>query len=418
MKTPTYDLIVIGGGAAGFFGALSFAHHSSGTPPILILEKGREFLSKVKISGGGRCNVTHACFDPQDLVTYYPRGYRELLGPFNKFGPADTIEWFENRGVALKTEADGRMFPTTNDSETIVDCLLGEARKARIDIRCQSGAKSLVPPEREGGYWQVVVKDGEVFKAPTVLIASGSSKGMWDMLGRIGLTIVPPVPSLFTFQIADSRIQGLQGLSVPHAQLEISEIGLSESGPLLITHWGLSGPAVLKLSARGARELHQMKYRFNLSINWIGNQVRQEVAEQLNGCKLRAGGKSVGKQTLWPGLPSRLWIRMIQAAGIDANDRWADLSKVQLAALVGQLTTGTFSVAGKSTFKEEFVTAGGVDLAEIDFRRFEVKHHPGLFIAGEALNIDALTGGFNFQAAWTGGFLAGKAAAERLSEQD
>jgi predicted Rossmann fold flavoprotein len=412
MKRPAYSLIVVGGGAAGFFGALAFAEKAPGAD-ILILEKGRELLSKVKISGGGRCNVTHACFDPAELVTYYPRGRRELLGPFHKFGPSDTIHWFESRGVSIKTERDGRMFPVTNNSQTIIDCFLREADQAGIEIRCKAGVSN-IEPRQEGG-WLIRLTDGTECTASQVLVASGSSRSGWSMLEDLGLRVIDPVPSLFTFQIQDERLEGLQGLSVPAASVEIPEARLSESGPLLITHWGVSGPAVLKLSARGARKLHECAYSFQLKINFLGSLSFNDASIELQRFRRDHGAKAVGRNGVWPEIPGRLWNRLLQAAGIRDEERWADLSGKKMQAILAQVTDATYSVSGKSTFKEEFVTAGGVDLREIDLRSFESKSHPGLFLAGEVLNIDALTGGFNFQAAWTGGYLAGCAAAKRMN---
>lgn len=398
-------IIIIGGGAAGFFGAIRAAE-SNPDAKVFILERGKEVLGKVKVSGGGRCNLTHACFAPMDLVKYYPRGSKELLGPFNTFAPADTVEWFEQRGVKTKTEQDGRMFPVTNKSQTIIDCLLSQAQRAGIEILYNQRVWEISPPGVHSGKWCVQSTDNR-YEADKVLIAAGSSQAIWDMLEKLGISIVEPVPSLFTFNIQDQRIQELPGVSVPMAQVQVVGTRLESSGPVLITHWGLSGPAVLKLSAWGARDLHQLQYRFTIVVNWIMKAVencKQELMENKESCPRR----QVVGQPLYS-LPSRLWNSLVLASGIGTEKRWADVGKKEMHALAEQLTSGKYSVSGKSTFKEEFVTAGGVDLKEVNFKTFESKKFPGLYFAGEVLNIDAVTGGFNFQAAWTGGWIAGSA---------
>lgn len=401
--TSPYDIIVIGGGAAGFFAAITAAEARPGLR-IALLERGGEVLGKVKVSGGGRCNVTHACWDPRELVKNYPRGSRELLGPFNKFAPGDTVEWFEKRGVATKIEDDGRMFPVTDSSQTIVDCLTESAYKAGVQVMTQSGVTDLLPPESPEGNWTVKTSFSE-FQARQVMVATGSAVKVWDILARLGHSIVPPVPSLFTFPVPDHPMKDLAGLAVQDARIRVIPLKLSAEGPLLITHEGLSGPAVLRLSAWGARELNGAGYQFELGVNWLGKgtfrvaDVRQAMAKKL---------VSNGPQGL---LPARLWERLVAMAGIPAERRWSDLRQAEIQELE-KLCSGTaFQVSGKSTHKEEFVTAGGVDLREIDFRTFGSKIHPGLYLAGEAINIDAITGGFNFQAAWTGGWVAGHAMA-------
>jgi predicted Rossmann fold flavoprotein len=395
--------VVIGGGAAGFFAAIRhracFPQHE-----VIILERGAAVLQKVKVSGGGRCNVTHACFDARELVKHYPRGERELLGPFTHFGPKDTVNWFEERGVQLKTESDGRMFPTTDLSQTIIDCLTGEARRLNVQLRLGSRVTQI---HREpSGDWRISIGGQPEIVAQAVLIATGSSEAVWTALADLGHEIVAPVPSLFTFNVKDPRLRDLAGVSVPLAQLEVPALKLKASGPLLVTHWGLSGPAILRLSAWGARLLHGVDYRFQLRVNWTGTSTTYEILEQLMSIKAATAKKQVATHAQL-GLPIRLWTLLVAAAGIDPTTRWADLDKRSMQALVQELGAGMFNIAGKSTFKEEFVTAGGVNLKEINFKTFSSKLFPNLFFAGEVLNIDAITGGFNFQAAWTGGWIAG-----------
>lgn len=399
------QIVVIGGGAAGFFGAIQAAacHPQA---QVTILERGQEVLSKVKISGGGRCNLTHACFNPRDLVKYYPRGERELLGPFHAFAPGDTIAWFAAHGVSTHTEADGRVFPTTNLSASVVEALRNAAQKAGVRVLTQQRVENILPPNSPDAPWMVVCAQTS-YPADHLLVASGSSTAIWDILRGIGLHIVDPVPSLFTFQCPDPRIQQLPGISVPMASLQVEGSKLSTSGPLLITHWGWSGPAVLRLSAWGAREFHARNYRFPLLVNWISEPSNETLAE-LELQKSQESKKLVENTPLF-NLPARLWKSLVTASLITGDKKWGDLSKKQLQALCAQLTQGRYEVIGKSTFKEEFVTAGGVDLKEINFKSFECKRFPRLYIAGEALNIDAVTGGFNFQAAWTGGWIAGSA---------
>ena len=399
------QIVVIGGGAAGFFGAIQAAacHPQA---QVTILERGQEVLSKVKISGGGRCNLTHACYNPRDLVKYYPRGERELLGPFHAFAPGDTIAWFAAHGVSTHTEADGRVFPTTNLSASVVEALRNAAQKAGVRVLTQQRVENILPPNSPDAPWMVVCAQTS-YPADHLLVASGSSTAVWDILRGIGLHIVDPVPSLFTFQCPDPRIQQLPGISVPMASLQVEGSKLSTSGPLLITHWGWSGPAVLRLSAWGAREFHARNYRFPLLVNWISEPSNETLAE-LELQKSQESKKLVENTPLF-NLPARLWKSLVTASLITGDKKWGDLSKKQLQALCAQLTQGRYEVIGKSTFKEEFVTAGGVDLKEINFKSFECKRFPRLYIAGEALNIDAVTGGFNFQAAWTGGWIAGSA---------
>jgi predicted Rossmann fold flavoprotein len=402
------NIIIIGGGAAGFFAAIRAAECNPDAQ-VIILEKSKDILGKVKVSGGGRCNLTHACFVPRELSKFYPRGEKELLGPFNRFASGDTIEWFEKRGVKTKIEADGRMFPVSDDSQTIVDCLWAAARKSGVNIFTNTALKVLHAPSASNPNWIIETAQQKLF-AQQVMIASGSSPSMWAILAQLGHTIIEPVPSLFTFNIKDSRLTDLLGISVPLAEVKVEGSKLSSTGPLLITHWGMSGPAILKLSAWGARELATLQYKFAIRINWIMAKL-EDTRQDLEDLKQEDGRKMVSANTQF-GLPIRLWKRLVAAAGIRDDKRWADLSKKEIQTLAEELTQGRFQVNGKSTFKEEFVTAGGVDLKEVDFKTFGSKLFPGLFFAGEVLNIDAITGGFNFQAAWTGGWIAGEAMAK------
>jgi predicted Rossmann fold flavoprotein len=395
--------VVIGGGAAGFFGAI---RHAECFPQheVIILERGGAVLQKVKVSGGGRCNVTHHCFDARELTKHYPRGERELLGPFLQFGAQHTVAWFERRGVTLKTESDGRMFPITDQSQTIIDCLLNEARRLKVTVQLGSRVTNITPTT--DGQWIIAIGGQPELIAKGVLVATGSSEAVWTSLNQLGIKVVEPVPSLFTFNVKDPRLRDLSGVSVPQANVEIPALKLRANGPLLITHWGLSGPAILRLSAWGARLLNEVDYRFQLRVNWLGDITADAILVQLQDLKIANSKKQV--TTFAPlGLPARLWVLLVAAAGIADTTRWADVDKRSLTALAQQLCAGMFNIAGKSTFKEEFVTAGGVDLKEINFKFFNSKLFPNLFFAGEVLNIDAITGGFNFQAAWTGGWIAG-----------
>lgn len=390
---------IIGGGAAGFFAAITCAEASPGNE-VHIFERGKTVLEKVRISGGGRCNVTHHCFDARELVKNYPRGSRELIGPFSRFGPEDTVQWFSDRGVLLKTESDGRMFPVTDSSQTIIDCLSRAAHNAGVKVHTSSRIEKIRPQD---GRWQL---DNQIFDQ--VMIAAGSSTFMWEVLAGLGHTIIPPVPSLFTFNTKDTRLRDLSGVSVQRARLSVPGTRLTSEGPLLITHWGLSGPAVLRLSAWGAREFREMDYKFQLEIRFSADA---ESFDAWFGYHRQHSGKKTIASHAQEGMPARLWQRLTEAGGIDMQKRWADLDKISGQQLYEQLTEARFQITGKSTNKDEFVTAGGVSLKEINFNTFESRVCPGLFLAGEILDIDAITGGFNFQAAWTGGYLAGMAMA-------
>lgn len=400
----TKTIIVIGGGAAGYMGAITCAEtfpHAR----VLLLERGAQPLEKVRISGGGRCNVTHACYQPKELVKFYPRGARELLSPFTRFHAEHTVAWFAKRGVRLKTEADGRMFPTTDSSETIVNCLQQAAFRSGVDVQTRVRVENIAPISEGNAHWRVHTSHGDM-DAYAVFVAAGSSTAVWAMLKKIGLEIVPPVPSLFTFKIADSRLQGLAGVSLPLATISVPDFKLQADGPLLITHWGLSGPAVLRVSAWGARHLAERQHRFSIRVNFT-SYTTTIVLEELEEYKEQHPKRLVAANPLLD-IPARLWERLVAAADMPATLKWADISKKQLRALAAQLTEASFEVQGKSTFKEEFVTCGGVALHQIDFKTMQAKAFPHLFFAGEVLDIDAITGGFNFQAAWTCGWIAGK----------
>lgn len=400
-----YDILIVGGGAAGFFTAINCVERNPKLK-VAILERGKEVLSKVRISGGGRCNVTHACFVPNDLVKFYPRGEKELRGPFHQFCSGDTIEWFEMHGVELKIEEDGRMFPVSDSSQSIIDCFLTATNHLGIDILTGQSVQSIY---KASDYWKVDTNH-ETFTCQKLILTTGSNPKIWELLESIGHSIVPAVPSLFTFNITDKRIKDLMGLSA-FATVKVKNTNLEASGPLLITHWGMSGPGILRLSAWGARILAEKKYQFALQVNWLNDQSLEETVTQLKEIKLEQAKKTVAKKAPYA-LPNRLWENLVLASSIDADAKWADLTKIQLLNLAQQLTEGTFQVNGKSTFKDEFVTAGGIDLKEVNFKTMESKMHNNLYFAGEILNIDAITGGFNFQNAWTGGYIVAQAITE------
>ena len=424
-----YDVLIIGGGAAGFYAAIHIAKADS-TLKVGILERGKEVLGKVKVSGGGRCNVTHAEFDPGALIKHYPRGEKELLGPFHTYCSGDTVAFFEERGIELKTEDDGRMFPTSNSSQTIIDCFLKETDTLGVNVLRHSTVTNMeqMPlPNKEMG-WEVTSIKG-VYKTKKLLVATGSNPKIWNLLTKLGHTIVPPVPSLFTFNIDDDRINGIPGLSTPAAVVVLAKKPLSAKvtiklrsqkpeeellnaeGPVLITHWGLSGPAILKLSAWGAILFHAYKYRFTIRVNWLPDFNKGSIVSYLMDIKGVEGKKTVLRTKAFE-LPRRLWTNLVRASDIQQTTKWADITKEQMQALAYQLTECEFKVEGKSTFKEEFVTAGGIDLKEINFKTFASKKLPNLFFAGEIMNIDAVTGGFNFQNAWTSGYIAAKGIVE------
>lgn len=400
-----YDIIIVGGGAAGFFTAINIVERNPKLK-VAILERGKSVLEKVRISGGGRCNVTHACFVPNELVKFYPRGEKELKGPFHQFCSGDTIEWFEKHGVELKIEEDGRMFPVSNSSQTIIDCFVKATQKLKIDVLTGHSVQELYQGEN---YWKISTNH-EVFSCQKVVMATGSNPKMWELLQNLGHSIIEPVPSLFTFNIKDPRIKDLMGLSTV-ASVKVKKSKLQASGPLLITHWGMSGPGILRLSAWGARELADKKYQFSIQVNWLNETDFEEAIDLLKTIKEENSKKLVSKYAHFE-LPKRLWENLVKASGITEETKWADVNKKQLNTLAEQLSNAEFQVNGKSTFKEEFVTAGGIDLKEVNFKTMESKVLPNLFFAGEILNIDAITGGFNFQNAWTGGFIVAENIAQ------
>ncbi|MCK0179762.1 NAD(P)/FAD-dependent oxidoreductase [Flavobacteriaceae bacterium S0862] len=397
-----YNVIIIGGGAAGFFAAINIAEQNPKLK-VAILERGKQGLQKVRVSGGGRCNVTHAEFTPSKLVQNYPRGDKELLGPFHQFMTGDTIEWFEKRGVELKIEKDGRMFPITDSSQTIIDCFLNEVKKHHVEILYNHSVKSIKKGEVS---WKIETSQGG-FTTKKLLIATGSNVKIWQLLEGLGHTIIKPVPSLFTFDIKDERIKDIPGVVAQNVEVKVLETNLWSEGPLLITHVGMSAPSILKLSAFGAIELAKRNYNFKIEVNFI-RQSLEDCLDTLKEFKQEFAKKTVYKSTQFE-LPKRLWQKLVLASNMNRETRWADLNKGQLENLALQLTQAVFSVDGKSTFKEEFVTAGGVNLKEINFRTFESKLHNNLYFAGEVINVDAITGGFNFQNAWTGAYVAAKA---------
>lgn len=399
-----FDIIIIGGGAAGFFTAIN-AVEINPNLKIAILERGKDVLTKVKVSGGGRCNVTHAEFLPKELSTNYPRGEKELLGPFHSFMTGDTMQWFEEKGIALKIEDDGRIFPVSDDSQSIIDCFLREADRLKIQVLKSHAVQTF---QQKNDFWEIKTSKGD-FSAEKMMLATGSNPKMWNLLKKLGHKIIEPVPSLFTFNIKDERIKDLPGIATEAVvKINSKKVNLESKGPLLITHWGMSGPGILKLSAWGARDLEKLNYQFEIKVNWLPGYSSEEILDQLKELKNKLAKQQVLKNAQFD-LPKRLWRNLIVAAGITDGTTWADLNKNQLQNLSAQLTEAAFKVNGKSTFKEEFVTAGGVDLKEVNFKTFESKLYKNLFLAGEILNIDAITGGFNFQNAWTGGFLAAQA---------
>ncbi len=404
---PT-KIVIIGGGAAGFFTAIT-AKELNPELDVVILEKSKEVLQKVKISGGGRCNVTHACFVPKDLCEFYPRGKKELLGPFHQFMTGDTMEWFETRGVPLKIEKDNRIFPESNSSQSIIDCFQGQVASLGVKVLKNKGVNSV---EKVEGKWKVFTSE-EIFKADKLVITAGSSKRIWDLVQTLNHTVIQPVPSLFTFNIKDKRLTDLLGVSVPNATVKIVDTKLESHGPLLITHWGMSGPAILKLSAFGARKLAEMNYEYKVEVNWLSKPFGQ-VVQELHKIKKANTKKQIALRSPFEPISKRLWERLVTTVGIEATSKWADLSNKNLEEIAAQLSKAVFKASGKSTFKDEFVTAGGIKLKEINFKRFESKLHKDLFFAGEVLNIDAVTGGFNFQNAWTGGYIVGKTLAETI----
>lgn len=401
-----YDVIIVGGGAAGFFAAINTAEVNPSLK-IAIMERGSSVLGKVKISGGGRCNVTHAVFNPEELAENYPRGQRELLGPFYRFMPSNTIEWFKNKGVDLKTETDGRVFPITDDSQTIIDCFMSAVKKLQIEVLLHH---SVCDIRKDPSSWHIKTQSSGAYNTKKLMMATGSSIKIWSILKKLGHRVISAVPSLFTFDINDSRLKSIPGVVAKDVRISVPGYSLSSEGPLLVTHSGLSAPAVLKLSSYGANEFASLNYHFNIEVNFV-KQTLQDCFDQLKRLKNTCPKKQIFKTAKFD-LPKRLWEQLAIAAGIPSQMRWADIPNLRLKDLAKQLTEAQFKVDGKSTFKEEFVTAGGVELKEINFKNFESRLFKNLFFAGEILNIDAVTGGFNFQNAWTGAYIASKSLAK------
>jgi len=404
-------ILIVGGGAAGFFAAIS-CKTANPPLPVTLLEAGKTLLSKVLISGGGRCNVTHACFDPATLVQSYPRGAKALRGAFTRFQPRDTIAWFESHGVSLKTESDGRMFPITDDSGTIADCLIQAAKTLGVQIYTRSPVLGVNTGDRQ---FRVQVKSGQELvemRGDRLLLATGSHPSGYQLAQRLGHTMVPPVPSLFTFKINDAALRELSGISVTEARVDLPDLKLTQTGPVLITHWGLSGPAILKLSAWGARDLKQTQYQTRLKVNWLPQSRPDDLRQLLLKVKSQLGAKTLWANCPLP-IPRRLWQYLLEKIGVGDRLQWAQFSKTQLNQLLGAITQDTYTISGKGVFKEEFVTCGGIPLKEVNFKTLESRCCPGLHFAGEILDIDGITGGFNFQNAWTTGWLAGQAMSHR-----
>ena len=389
-------VIIIGGGASGFFTA---ANIDTKLYDVTILEQNSDVLQKVKISGGGRCNVSHACFDPRELVQFYPRGNKELLSVFTKFQPGDTMNWYEEHGVALKIEDDNRIFPESNSSQSIIDCLVYECRKKNVKILTKQTVTEILP--QENGY-KIHTTDQNYF-ADYVVFSTGSSPKAFKILEKLGHQIIAPVPSLFTFNIKNEILKDLMGTSFQYVDIEVPKLNLEESGSLLITHWGLSGPAILKLSAWGARELAALKYQFEIIVNFIGT-ASEDALEIFRNFKENEPKKSIGQAKIFD-ITNRFWQRILFVSGIDTTKQLANINNKEMQKIIENLCCCRMNVTGKSTFKEEFVTAGGVDLKEMDFKTMKSKKLPNFYISGEVLNIDAVTGGFNFQACWSEGWL-------------
>jgi predicted Rossmann fold flavoprotein len=398
-------LVVIGGGAAGFFCAVNAARMNTGLS-VTVIEKTGKLLSKVKVSGGGRCNVTHACFSIADMIKKYPRGSSFLKKAFHHFFTTDTIEWFKQRGVELKTEADGRMFPVTDSSQTIIDCLLKEANKYGVEILMNAEVKQLI---KANDQFEISIGDNRILQADYVCIASGGypKSVQFEWLKNLGHSVEEPVPSLFTFNMPGNAITALMGVVADNVNVKINGTKLQQQGPLLITHWGMSGPAILKLSAWGARELKDKNYEYKISVNWIPEYNENTLRDKMQQLRFDIATQKIINRNPF-GLPTRLWEYLLQQSGINADARWADLPAKEQNKLIKNLCVQEFDVKGKTTFKEEFVTSGGIELNEIDHNTMQSKKLLGLFFAGEVINVDGVTGGFNFQNAWTTGWIAAK----------
>lgn len=398
-------IVVIGAGAAGYFAAINAAQNFQ-DKRVILLEKSNKVLSKVKVSGGGRCNVTHACFDIHQFSKNYPRGSKQLLQAFHQFSASDTLQWFKQKGIELKAEADGRMFPQSNTSQSIIDCFTQAALLAKVQLKLQAKISAII---HKGNEFEITFDTNEKIIAHKLILASGGINNLndYDWLVKLGHTLIPPLPSLFTFNTPNSPITQLMGVSVPSANISIKGSKLSQQGPLLITHWGFSGPAVLKLSAWGAKELAEKKYEFDFSINWMPQFHNDAMVQEIQAIKNRQAKQQVGTRP-WPEFPKRLWEFLLEKANIDAQSKWADLSKKQGNKLAEILCNDIYQAQGKTTFKEEFVTCGGISLNDVDFTTMQSKKCNNLYFAGEILDIDGVTGGFNFQAAWTTAWIAAK----------
>ena len=406
-------LIVIGGGAAGFFCAVNAARMNP-LLEVMIVEKTSKLLTKVKVSGGGRCNVTHACYSITEMIKKYPRGGSFLKKAFQHFFTTDTISWFKERGVELKTEADGRMFPASNSSQTIIDCLMQEVNKYGVDISMNKEVKSI---NKTSDYWQLQFANESILEADFICIASGGypKSTQFEWLKNTGHTIEAPVPSLFTFNMPGNAINALMGVTVENVTVKIAGTKLTEQGSLLITHWGMSGPAILKLSAWGARQLANDNYKCTAIINWVSLYNEQTLKDKFQQVRFEIAAQKISNRNPFA-LPQRLWQYLLQQSGINEEIRWADLPAKEQNKLIKNLCAQEFFVNGKTTFKEEFVTAGGVALSEIDYNTMESKIARNLFFCGEVTNTDGVTGGFNFQNAWTTGYLAAKATADKATQ--
>ncbi|MDA9773863.1 NAD(P)/FAD-dependent oxidoreductase [Saprospiraceae bacterium] len=401
MNETSYDIVISGGGAAGFFSAINIAENNPSLK-ILILEKSAKFLDKVRISGGGRCNVTHACWEPKELIKFYPRGQKELIGPFHRFMCGDMLAWLDEKGVETKIEDDGRVFPKSNTSTTIIECFVGQVEKLGIETRLSEGMKDF---SKNNDKFNIITTNDIEIQSKSLIIATGGTKTIWNLINSKGIEIVEPVPSLFTFKINHPLIKDLPGLSLPKAGVRVAGFPMETTGPVLITHWGLSGPGILKLSSWAARFLYQQNYKFEVFINWI-NKSENETNELLQERRKNKGGRNVYEDNFL-GIPKRLWRNMINQLKIKEKN-WADLSKNSLTELHQLLCNCSFQANGKTTNKDEFVTSGGILLKEVNFKTMESKKIPHLYFAGEVLDIDALTGGFNFQAAWTTSWIIGQ----------
>jgi predicted Rossmann fold flavoprotein len=416
-------LIVIGGGAAGIFCAVNAARLDP-SAGVIVLEKTGKLLSKVKVSGGGRCNVTHACYEISEMIKRYPRGEHFLKKAFYKWFTTDTISWFAARGMELKTEADGRMFPVTDSSQTVIDCLMKEVNKYGVEIRMKAEVDRVEVLENgeagtAGGGFRVHLAGDRVLDATAVCIACGgyAKNSMFEWVRGLGHTIEEPVPSLFTFNMPGNAITKLMGVTVPDVRVKIAGSKLDERGPLLITHWGMSGPVILRLSAWGSRELAAKDYQFQILVNWVPEFGEPDLRQRLGEIRFEWASQKVSSKNPF-GLPQRLWEHLLTVCGIGNALRWADLPVREQNKLIREIISGEFAVAGKTTFKEEFVTAGGVRLSEVDPATMQSRKVPGLFFAGEVLDVDGITGGYNFQHAWTSGFIAASAMADESDKSD